>query len=81
MLTAWGFGGVLGPLLIARIREATGSYSAALTIIGWLMLVSSLLPLTMRGKRVRSEPVQASQRQTRQIKNVRLLFDRKSTEN
>ena len=67
MLTAWGFGGVLGPLLVARIREATGSYSGALTIIGWVMLVSSLLPLTMCGKRVRSEPVQASQRQTRQM--------------
>ncbi len=60
MLTAWGFGGVLGPLLIARIREATGSYSGALTIIASVMLLSSLLPLTMRGKRVRSEPVRAS---------------------
>jgi len=60
MLTAWGFGGVLGPLLIARIREATGSYSGALTIIASVMLVSSLLPLTMRGKRGRSEPVRAS---------------------
>src|SRR5258705_3997291 len=60
MLTAWGFGGVLGPLLIARIREATGSYSGALTIIASVMLLSSLLPLTMRGKRVRSELVRAS---------------------
>jgi len=60
MLTAWGFGGVLGPLLIARIREATGSYSGALTIIASVMLLSSLLPLTMRGKRVGSEPVRAS---------------------
>ncbi len=60
MLTAWGFGGVLGPLLIARIHEATGSYSGALKIIASVMLVSSLLPLAMRGKRVRSEPVRAS---------------------
>jgi len=44
MLTAWGFAGVFGPLLIARIREATGSYSGALTIIACVMLVSSLLP-------------------------------------
>ena len=41
MLTAWGFGGVLGPLLIARIREATGSYSGALTIIASVLLVAS----------------------------------------
>jgi OFA family oxalate/formate antiporter-like MFS transporter len=60
MLTAWGFGGVLGPLVIARIREATGSYSGALTIIASVMLVSSLLPLTMRGKSARSEPVRVS---------------------
>jgi MFS transporter, OFA family, oxalate/formate antiporter len=60
MLTAWGFGGVLGPLLIARIREATGSYTRALTIIAAVMLVSSLLPLAMRNKRLRSEPVRAS---------------------
>jgi len=61
MLTAWGFGGVLGPLLIARIREATGSYSGALTIIASVMLVSSLLPLTMmRGKSLRNEPVRSS---------------------
>ena len=44
MLTARGFAGVFGPLLIARIREATGSYSGALTIIACVMLVSSLLP-------------------------------------
>jgi MFS transporter, OFA family, oxalate/formate antiporter len=60
MLTAWGFGGLLGPLLIARIREATGSYSGALTIIASVMLVSSLLPLAMRGKSVRNEPARAS---------------------
>ena len=48
MLTAWGFAGVFGPLLIARIREVTGSYSGALTIIACVMLVSSLLPLLIR---------------------------------
>jgi OFA family oxalate/formate antiporter-like MFS transporter len=48
MLTAWGFAGVFGPLLIARIREVTGSYSGALTIIACVMLVSSLLPLLVR---------------------------------
>jgi len=60
MLTAWGFGGLLGPLFIARIREATGSYSGALTIIAAVMLASSLLPLAMCGKNVRNEPVRAS---------------------
>jgi MFS transporter, OFA family, oxalate/formate antiporter len=60
MLTAWGFGGVFGPLLIARIREATGSYSGALTIIACVMLVSSLLPLFVRGHRVQTQQARAS---------------------
>jgi MFS transporter, OFA family, oxalate/formate antiporter len=50
MLTAWGFAGVFGPLLTARIREVTGSYSGALTIIACVMLVSSLLPLLVRSR-------------------------------
>jgi len=57
MLTAWGFGGVFGPLLIARIREATGSYSGALTIIAFVMLASSLLPLLVRSHRVQVQHV------------------------
>jgi MFS transporter, OFA family, oxalate/formate antiporter len=57
MLTAWGFAGVFGPLLIARIREATGSYSGALTIIRCVMLVSSLLPLLVRGHRTEKPAV------------------------
>jgi OFA family oxalate/formate antiporter-like MFS transporter len=60
MLTAWGFAGVFGPLLIARIREATGSYSGALTIIACVMLVSSLLPLFVRGHRVQVQQARAS---------------------
>jgi MFS transporter, OFA family, oxalate/formate antiporter len=49
MLTAWGFGGVAGPYLIAWIRQASGSYSGALIIMGWVVLVSTLLPLFLRG--------------------------------
>lgn len=59
MLTAWGFAGVFGPLLIARIREATGSYCSALTIIACVMLASSLLPLLVRGHRVQVQQARA----------------------
>jgi len=59
MLTAWGFAGVFGPLLIARIREATGSYGGALTIIACVMLASSLLPLLVRSHRVQVQQVRA----------------------
>jgi MFS transporter, OFA family, oxalate/formate antiporter len=44
MLTAWGFGSVLGPLLIAHIRETTGHYGQALHIIAVIMLISSVIP-------------------------------------
>ena len=48
MITAWGFGGVLGPLLISRVVDATGSYGRAFYIIAAIMLVSTILPLIVR---------------------------------
>ena len=50
------FAAVFGPLLVARIREATGSYSGALTILAWGMLGSSLLPLLVGGHRAVKAP-------------------------
>jgi OFA family oxalate/formate antiporter-like MFS transporter len=48
MLTAWGFAGVLGPILIATIRQRTGAYSEALTVISFIVLVSAIIPLIIR---------------------------------
>ena len=48
MLTAWGFAGVFGPLLIANIRQTTGRYTEALYVIAGVMLVSALIPLIVR---------------------------------
>lgn len=48
MLTAWGFAGVFGPLLIANIRQNTGHYSEALYVIAGVMLVSAIIPLIVR---------------------------------
>jgi MFS transporter, OFA family, oxalate/formate antiporter len=45
MLTAWGFAGVLGPMLIARIRQSSGHYSEALNVIAIIVLISAILPL------------------------------------
>src|SRR6476659_7213221 len=44
MLTAWGFAGVFGPMLIASIRQSSGHYSEALYVIAGLMLVSTAIP-------------------------------------
>lgn len=48
MLTAWGFAGVFGPMVIATIRQSTGRYSQALTVTGIVMLCSAVIPLIVR---------------------------------
>jgi len=44
MLTAWGFASAFGPLLIAHVRQASGSYGEGLHVIAGVMAVSVLLP-------------------------------------
>jgi len=48
MLTAWGFAGVLGPTLIAQVRQHTGHYTAALELIALIMILSAAVPLVIR---------------------------------
>lgn len=65
MLTAWSFAGVLGPMLIASLRQSTGRYDDALYIIAALMLVSAVIPVIVgppASERLRSEqaPVRVS---------------------
>jgi OFA family oxalate/formate antiporter-like MFS transporter len=57
MLTAWGFAGVLGPTLIANIRQSTGHYSHALYVIAGIMLCSAAIPLIVRPPYSRREPI------------------------
>jgi OFA family oxalate/formate antiporter-like MFS transporter len=47
MLTAWGFASAFGPLLIAYMRQASGSYHGALHTIAGVMAVSLLLPIVV----------------------------------
>lgn len=48
MLTAWSFGGVLGPLLISYIIDSTGSYTAAFYIIAVIMVASAAVAFIVR---------------------------------
>jgi OFA family oxalate/formate antiporter-like MFS transporter len=54
MLTAWGFAGVMGPTIIARIRQSTGHYTEALDLIAVIMLAGAVIPFfvhsTQRGR-------------------------------
>jgi OFA family oxalate/formate antiporter-like MFS transporter len=45
MLTAWGFASAFGPLLIAYMRQSSGTYRGALHVIALVMAVSVVLPL------------------------------------
>jgi len=48
ILLAWGVGGVVSPIMIARMRQATGTYSTAIHIIAGVMVVSLILPVIVR---------------------------------
>ncbi|MBS3908818.1 MAG: OFA family MFS transporter [Actinobacteria bacterium] len=43
IFTAWGFGGVFGPVMAGMIRDATGSFSPAFQISAALCLVAALV--------------------------------------
>jgi MFS family permease len=42
LFTAWGVGGVFGPVLAGRIADTTGSYAGAYNVAGLLLLVAIL---------------------------------------
>jgi len=48
MLSAWGMASLCGPMLLAEMRELTGSYHDALHIIASLMALSIMLPCILR---------------------------------
>jgi OFA family oxalate/formate antiporter-like MFS transporter len=63
MITAWGFGGVLGPQLISYMYDATDSYAGAFRIIAGIMLLSSIVPFIVRPpKKEASAPAEAEAR-------------------
>jgi MFS family permease len=43
LFTAYGIGGVFGPILAGRIADSTGSYSMAYTIAATLMILAAIL--------------------------------------
>jgi MFS family permease len=43
LFTAWGVGGVFGPILAGKIADATGSYAGAYTVAGYLLVLAFVL--------------------------------------
>lgn len=54
LLSAWGFGGVLGPLLISYILDTTKSYTLAFYIIAGIMAASAVVAFVIRPPRTES---------------------------
>jgi MFS transporter, OFA family, oxalate/formate antiporter len=44
ILTAWGFAGLVGPILVARAKDMTGSFSGMLPLIAMVLLGAVILP-------------------------------------
>ena len=53
MLTAWGCASAFGPLLIANLRQSSGSYGGGLHIIAGIMAVSILFPVVVSPPKAR----------------------------
>jgi OFA family oxalate/formate antiporter-like MFS transporter len=68
MLTAWGTASAVGPLLIAYMRQITGSYHRPLHIIAVVMATSALLPLVISAPRLRAvEEIATEEREVSRI--------------
>lgn len=48
ILLAWGVGGIVGPIFVALVKDHTGSFAGALPVIGWMLLIATILPLVTR---------------------------------
>lgn len=45
ILTAWGIAGIAGPVILALMKEATGSYSATLSLFSGMLALAFLISL------------------------------------
>jgi OFA family oxalate/formate antiporter-like MFS transporter len=54
MLTAWGCASAFGPLLIAHLRQSSGSYASGLHVIAAILAVSVLLPILVSPPKART---------------------------
>ena len=64
LLTAWSAGAILGPLIVSRLRDASGTYTSGLRVIAALMVVGAVVPLLLQSParsaaRARTAPVRA----------------------
>jgi MFS transporter, OFA family, oxalate/formate antiporter len=48
ILTAWGVAGVVGPVIAAKVHDATGSYHGALIPVAIMLIVAAVIPFLVK---------------------------------
>lgn len=48
ILTAWGVGGVVGPFIAAKVKDATGSFAGALLPVAIMLVIAAIIPFFVR---------------------------------
>ncbi|HEX9306537.1 MAG TPA: OFA family MFS transporter [Anaeromyxobacter sp.] len=56
ILTAWGVGGIVGPIFVAIVKDRTGTFSGALPVIAIMLAVSMILPIVTHKPTERTGP-------------------------
>jgi OFA family oxalate/formate antiporter-like MFS transporter len=56
ILSAWGFAGLIGPIIIARAKDLTGSFAGMLPLIALVLMGSVILPFVT--KKPPAQPIQ-----------------------
>ena len=59
LFTAYGVGGIFGPILAGRIADSTGNYSMAYTIAAGLMILAAVLTFFTKAPAKKTVPVAA----------------------
>ncbi len=48
IITAWGFGGIFGPIIAAKVKDTTGSFSGALIPVAVMLVIATILPFVTK---------------------------------
>ena len=48
ILTAWGFGGLVGPLVASFVKDHTGSFTGALPWVAIMLIIAAIIPFLVR---------------------------------
>ena len=48
IVTAWGFAGLIGPMIVARAKDLTGSFAGMLPIVASVLMVSVIIPFVTK---------------------------------